>query len=101
MTDLRLDDPRAALPGEVGPHPVDEDADTVPHVHEENEVHEEPHHPSGEAAYLKSGYADYGGAAPDRRHAALVPVNERGTLPGLSLGGDELGDELAHLDGGR
>jgi hypothetical protein len=34
---------------------VDEDADAVPHVHEENEVDEEPHHPSGEAAYLKSG----------------------------------------------
>jgi hypothetical protein len=33
---------------------VNEDVDAVPHVHEENEVDEEPHHPSGEASHLQA-----------------------------------------------
>ena len=80
---------------------MNEDVDAVPHVHEENEVDEEPHHPSGEAAHLQAAQADHRGLAPDRRHAAFIPVNEGGTGPCFRLGGDELGDELAHLNGRR
>ena len=80
---------------------MNEDIDAVSHVHEENEVHKEPQQPSGEATDLQAGYADHGGLAPDRCHGAFVPVNERWARPSLILGGHELGDELAHLNGRR
>jgi|GEM_PF-6004015 len=45
-----LNDPRAALPGDVGPDPVEEDDGAIAHAHEEEEMDEEPHEPSEHAA---------------------------------------------------
>src|SRR6185295_6331975 len=71
------DESRAALPAQVGPGPFEEDEEAIAEADQEQDVHEEPGEPRGQAVELKAAHhRDRGGAA-DGRHAALVAVAER------------------------
>ena len=77
---------------------MQENGDAVAHVHEENQVHEEPHEPSDESAHLNACEADDGGTAANGGHAALIPISKGWAFAAGGFGLDAVCDERAHLN---
>src|SRR5215469_1084335 len=75
---LTDDEPVTSLPGQRGPLPLHEDAQTEARCGEELEVHRHPNEPSHETAYSDLPALQHSEALADHSHAALVKVVERG-----------------------
>src|SRR5207249_10544693 len=70
------DEPRAALMGDVGPGPLEQDHEAIAKPDEKEDVDQEPPQPGNEPGELKSPDDGHRGGLPDRRDVALVAVAE-------------------------
>src|SRR5579864_5618751 len=78
--------PRAALIGDIGPRPLNEDQQTVAETDEKENVNEQPRHPRYEAGNMDLAEFGNGCCAADGGQTAFIPVVERRTvkIPTLS-----------------
>src|SRR5580700_4270722 len=72
--------PRTALPGDAGPHPLQKDSHTQIALRQKLQVHHSPYKPREESAELDLSRLQDGETLANHRHVSFVPVTKRREL---------------------
>src|SRR6266540_5923957 len=84
--DLPRDEPRTALPGQIGPRPLEQDDEPVAEADEVEDVHETPEEPGGESGEPDPSQVRDGRSASQHGEIARVTVTKG--LEGLASTGE-------------
>src|ERR1700722_2963211 len=85
-------EPGAPLPRHVGPHPLQEDADSKAGLRQKLEMYSGPGQPCEESAYANLAALEHGKSFADDGHVAFIEVSKR---PGLWFAGHMPVDQIS------